>query len=194
MSNSSTLTEDLCSIMKESDTVTLFHGGKSIDNYFHGTLPNPKGNREYGPGLYLSTEYSIAAKSTKGGSKIYKVTVEKGNDIYKIKLDLEDIKYFIQKYVIGSKRKDFLYRLEGYIKDNKVSAGTFLNMIINSKAIQSNSIRYLKNFLVSKGIDYAIERFDSHTLLIVMNSNKIQKVEVVDHKKLNTLTMPFDWK
>ena len=66
----------------ETNTMTFWHGG-NLDDYNQGAINQKAGRYEYGPGLYLITKYSEAIKYAKGSRKLYKVTVEKGNNISK---------------------------------------------------------------------------------------------------------------
>lgn len=190
---------DLLNLFESSSTVTLFHGGKDLKQSFQSSEVNhSKGRWEYGPGLYLTTEYSIAAKYAKGNRKLYSVTVEKGTDISKVTLSLEEVKEFLSQYAVGAKRKEVLSHLQKTADRMStfpnVGAEYFLNVVINCDAVKSTNTGRLRSFLVDKGVDYCIESYESYPLLVVFNSSKISKVVEVDRSKLKVFSMPFDWK
>ena len=190
---------DLLNLFESSSTVTLFHGGKDLKQSFQSSEVNhSKGRWEYGPGLYLTTEYSIAAKYAKGNRKLYSVTVEKGTDISKVTLSLEEVKEFLSQYAVGAKRKEVLSYLQKTADRMStfpnVGAEYFLNVVINCDAVKSTNTGRLRSFLVDKGVDYCIESYEGYPLLVVFNSSKISKVVEVDRSKLKVFSMPFDWK
>jgi hypothetical protein len=146
------LSEGIVEIPEVPGTMNFWHGG-NLDNY-DDIIAQRNGRYEYGPGLYLTSSYEVVTKYAKGSRKLYLVTVEKGVDINDSFLSVESIMDFMSKYVIGSKRKEILDRLNRYIEDGKVPADIFNNIVLNSKGIKSSNTRYLREFYVSNGIDY----------------------------------------
>jgi hypothetical protein len=134
------------------NTLNFFHGG-NLDNY-NDVIAQKSGRYEYGAGLYLITHYGTALKYAKGSRKLYLITVEKGNDIKNALLPLDAVLSFIDQYVIGSKKKEFIDRLQKYTTDGKVKAYIFNNIILNDKMIKSINTYKLREFYVSNGIDY----------------------------------------
>lgn len=186
-------------LFESNDSVILYHGGKDLKQSFSSDdITHSKGRWEYGPGLYLTTEYDIASKYAKGSRKLYLVTVSKGTNISKVLIPLDDIQDFLKQYGIGSKSKEVmesLYRIAERVKTSpKVSADYFLNNVINSEAVKSSNTGRLRRFLVDRGVDYSIDTYEGHPLLVVFNSSKIEKVQEVDRSKVKEFSMPFGWK
>lgn len=180
-----------------ASTLTLWHGG-NLDVY-KDTTAHRGGRWEHGPGLYLTTHYNTANKYAKGSRKLYRIVVQKGNDLYDSKLDLEPVKDFIDTYVFKALRKDILARLKKY-GSTQVPAEIFLNVMIDGKpggegyAIRSTDTDKLRQFLVSQGIDYAIvdNAFGWHErMLVLFNMDKIKSKQVVSPKeKLEEFDLP----
>lgn len=176
-------------------TVTLFHGGRNLEHSFRDTISHSKGNWEYGPGLYLTDHYNVAARYAKGSSKLYRVTVEKGTDIRDVSISMDKANEFVKSNVKGSKRKECIDSFNRFAKGDQVPASIFLNTMINHDAIVNTKSGALKDFLVSQGVDYAEEHSGSFGhMLIVMNNSKIKKVEVVNRSTLKEFELPFEWK
>jgi hypothetical protein len=156
-------------------TMNFWHGG-NLDNY-DDIIAQKNGRYEYGPGLYITTSYDVATRYSKGSRKLYLVTIEKGKDIQDSYLSLDSVKDFMSKYVVSSKRKEILLRLEKFTDgENMVPADVFNNNILNSKGIKSTNIRFLREFYVSNGIDYELvfNPFGwGEDMIVLYNMNKI---------------------
>lgn len=164
------------------NTKTYWHGG-NLDNYRDSEVGNKSGRHEFGFGLYLTTHYGTAVKYSKGSRKLYMVTVALGNEINNSLLDLEDCKKFINQYIIPNKRKQIISNLENKSNDGKVKAYIFNNSIINNDAIKSTNGIHLRNFLISKNIDYDLidNAFGwGEEMMVLYNMKKI-----VDVKRIN---------
>ena len=59
------------------ETMTFWHGG-NLDT--STDVSHKTGRWEYGPGLYLTTQFDVVQKYAKGSRKLYRVVVEKGVD------------------------------------------------------------------------------------------------------------------
>jgi len=81
-------------------TMTLWHGG-NLKNGLTDTIVHKKGKWEYGPGLYLTTHYHTATRYAKGSRRLYKVTIEKGNNADDVYIDLPIVMEFVNSYVLG---------------------------------------------------------------------------------------------
>ena len=118
------------------NTMNFWHGG-NLD-YYDDIISQKNGRYEYGPGLYIATDYGTAKKYAKGSRKLYLLTVENGVDINYAFFDVDKVKEFIDFYVIVSLKKIILNRIEKYIKNDKVPGYIFNNIILNEKAISYN--------------------------------------------------------
>lgn len=163
---------------KENDTILLFHGG-NLDNIKDFSNSASKSRYEYGSGLYLTTEYSIAQKYSKGNRKLYVVEINKGNDLNKVLISFENVKNFAINNVIKSKQKEFLDKIEKYTQEDKIKGNIVNNIIINGSYLSTTKLKELQIFFVENGADYLIvdNAFGWHeTMIILFNLNKIKSI------------------
>lgn len=176
-------------------TMSLWHGGR-LDDSYKETISQAKGRYEYGPGLYLITHYDTAKKYAKGSRRLYLITIKKGNDLNDVQLSKESVLEFVNNYVIKSKRKEVLARMEKYLKET-MNADNFLNIIINSDAIQSTNTQYLRKFLIDNKVDYCIVKnafgWDA-TMVVLFNMDLIVSKKVVEPKdKIKVFDLPTNF-
>jgi len=174
------LVEDVVELSKEPDTISLWHGGNLTKELV--LIPQKNGRFEYGAGLYATTHYDTARKYSKGSRKLYKLTLKKGNDANNAKLDYVKAIGFVNQFVIKSKRKDIIQRLEKFVQNDTISADIFNNVILNEKAIKAVDTVHLSQFFVDNGIDYLLvpNAFGWHEMMIVIfNLNKIIDVQLI---------------
>lgn len=165
------------------NTMNFWHGG-NLDEY-NDVIAQKNGRYEYGPGLYLTTKFDVVEKYTKGSRKLYLVTVEKGLDINDAFIDFEDVKEFINTYVIKNLRKEIITRMSGYNVDGKIKAFVFNNIILNEKAIKASNTKNLREFYINKGIDYEITNNAfgwGENMMVLYNMKKIVNVIQVGSK------------
>lgn len=165
------------------DDMQFWHGG-DLDNY-DDIIAQKNGRYEYGPGLYLTTHYDTAKKYAKGRRKFYIISVEKGNDINKSLLDIDRVKEFINKYVIKSKQKEILQRIEKYNKENTIKGYIFNNILLNEKALSPRNTSNLRQFLIDNGVDYEIvdNPFGwGEKMMVLYNMKKIKNVKQITAK------------
>jgi hypothetical protein len=163
----------------------LYHGG-NLDEY-NDVIAQKSGRYEYGAGLYLTSHLETALKYAKGSRKLYKITIRKGKDIHDATIEFDKINEFIKKYVISSKRKEIVERVEKYNVDGKIKAYILNNIILNEKAVTPSNTKYLRNFLIENGIDYEIVDNPygwGETMVVLYNMDKIVNVEKLDRSKL----------
>jgi hypothetical protein len=166
-------------LKKDSNTMHFWHGGNLND--IKDVVAHKKGRHEYGAGLYLITSHNVVEKYIKGGRKLYYVVVEKGNDLSDVDLDLDNVNEFVKNYVIKNKINDVNSRLAKYIKDNKISASIFNNIML-SGVISSTNTDKLRDFLINNDIDYELidNAFGWHEQMMVLYDmkNKISHIEI----------------
>lgn len=165
------------------NTRNFWHGGNLSE--YSDVIAQKNGRYEYGPGLYLTTQYDVAKKYAKGSRKLYIVTVALGNDIHDSFLETSKVIEFIKKYIIASKRKEILYYIEKYNVDGKIKGYLFNNLILNHKAIKPSNTPMLRNFLVENGIDYEIinNAFGfGEDMMVLYNMKKIVETTVFGPK------------
>lgn len=160
--------------------ITLYHGGNLRDG-IKDSLSHKSGRWEYGPGLYLTSNYYTASKYARGSRNLYKVEVESGNNIDDINIDYSTALEFISKHVIANKRKAIINTLDRYVKDDKIAAFILNNSIIDNHAIRGNKINEYRKFLVDNGADYSIvtNAFGwGETMLVVFNFKKVSNIRL----------------
>lgn len=135
-------------------TMTFWHGGDldDIDN----NLSHKGGRWEFGPGLYLTTQYDVVQKYAKGSRKLYKVTVEHGRELDDEWFTRETVDAFVNKHVIKARRKDVSAALDRTQRDGRVNGNTFLNILINNNAIRNTDTNELRKFFVQNNVDYHV--------------------------------------
>ena len=127
----------------QQQTMTLWHGG-NLDKGPPSRSGAPRGTArtryEYGPGLYLTTSYSIAAQYAKGVRRLYQVTIGKGTDIREVEIPLADIKAFLESNVPRSKQKQVLHALTRHDPEaQQVNADSLVNVLLNEERMLSAS-------------------------------------------------------
>jgi len=157
------------------NTMNFFHGG-NLDEY-NDVIAQKNGRYEYGPGLYLTNEYSVAKKYAKGNRKLYLITVEKGNDINDVVLSYQKCFNFIKEFCISKKLKEIILTLKEYEQNETILASIFNNIILNHKAIMSTKTKYLRQFLIDNDIDYElISSGYFGNLMVLYNMQKIKNI------------------
>lgn len=167
---------------KNPNYMTFWHGGNLDDISIKG---NKGGRRFYGSGLYLAKNYEDVQKYARGSRKLYKVVVEKGNDISDVNLDVSKVIDFIETYVSKRKQKLIIPRIENYTKNGLVPADVFNNILINEKAIRTSDQVDLLNFLIDNGIDYEYlgnVSYAQGSMMVLYNINKIKDITRVTGK------------
>lgn len=164
----------------DNNIMEFWHGG-NLDDFSYEPISQKTGRYEFGPGLYMTTKYSDAVKYAKGSRKLYKITVEKGNDLDDIRINFDKIKNFLSKYVVKNKISDIMFYLEKRVdENNNVPANILNNLIVNYEAIKPANTKYLVSFFVENNIDYNIvnNAFGWHeNMLILYNMRKIKNIK-----------------
>lgn len=161
-------------------TTNFWHGG-NLDSY-DDVIAQKNGRYEYGPGLYLTTQFEVAEKYAKGSRKMYLVTVADGVDIRNAVLSEQAVQGFIKTFVVGSKRKEIWERFQKYRVDGGFKAYVFNNIILNEKAIKSTNTVNLRQFYVENGIDY--DMVDNafgwgEKMMVLFNMKKIVSTKIL---------------
>lgn len=190
------LIDELISPSKEANTMSFWHGGR-LDDAYSDTISHKKGRWEFGPGLYLTTNYYTVQKYAKGSRRLYMITIEKGNDARDVELPFNIVLSFIDKYVIGVKKKELKWSVERYSEKGTVDAQVFINMIVNHLAIKNSDTFKLREFLVNNGVDYSIvdNAFGwGERMMVLFNMRKIVEKKVVTPKdKIEEWDLPSNW-
>jgi len=165
------------------NTIQLWHGG-NLEEY-NDIIAQKNGRYEYGAGLYLTSHKETAIKYAKGSRKLYLITIEKGVDISDATLDATKVYAFVNKYVLGGKKKEVKDRIGKWVKEGKIKAYIFNNIMLNEKALSSSNTKNLRSFLIENGIDYDIvdNAFGwGETMLVLYNMDKILEIQKKDKK------------
>jgi len=177
------LIENMVSPPSIPNTRNFWHGGDLSE--YSDVIAQKNGRYEFGPGLYLTTQYDVAKKYAKGSRKLYIVTVALGNDIHDSFLETPKVIEFVKKYAIKAKRKEILYYIEKYNADGKIKGYLFNNLVLNHKAIKPSNTPMLRNFLVENSIDYEIinNAFGfGEDMMVLYNMKKIVQTTVFGPK------------
>lgn len=177
------------------NTMNFWHGG-DLDK-FDDVISHKNGRYEYGAGLYITTHYGTAQRYSKGSRKLYLITVEKGVDINDALLKPKAVQEFINKFVIGRLKKEIWNRVQKYMKDDKIKAYIFDNIILNEKAIKSTNTRYLRQFYIDNGIDYNMINSPfgwGEKMMVLYNMDKIVKtVRIMPTDEIEVYDLPTEF-
>lgn len=172
--------EGLISPSKDPNIMSFWHGG-DLD-VISDTMRFSKSRYEYGPGLYLTTNYNVVLDYSKGRRKLYMVNVAKGNEISDVKLDVSIVQEFVNTNSSRSKSKEAIPAILNWTSDGKISANIFLNIMLNESVMKPTTIHLLKDFLVQNGVDYLITgniKGWSGDMMVLFNLSKIKSVQRV---------------
>lgn len=169
---------------KTPGTMSFWHGGNM--DIVSDAVHQKRGNWEYGPGLYLTTNYDIALRYARGNRKLYMVTVKKGVDAKDSYLDWNTVQDFIKRHGVQKNLRHTLDRMQKYVRNEKILATIFLNVLSDThetirKPIQ-NKPREILEFLIQNGIDYLTvsSPFGAlETMMVLFNTKKIENIERV---------------
>lgn len=137
----------------DASSFYLYHGGSMNQSDY---TPK-KGRWEYGPGLYLTNSYALAARYGRGSRKVFKCKIKKGNEISQCYIPTEEVSKFINIYG-GSSKKNYQSFLSIHNKDGRFPAKVLVNLAVNNN-LRSSSAKALREFLVEHEVDYSIERW-----------------------------------
>lgn len=164
-------------------TMKFYHGG-NLENIDSDYVFKTK-KMEFGAGLYLTNDYRVVQKYTRGSRKLYLVEVYKGTDINDVQLDYNYVINFLKKLIGGNISKILPY-LEKRNEGGKIEMIIVNNLLFNYNLIKGQKTRQLVNFYVNNGIDYEITENSfgfGDKMMILYNTNKIKSI-----KKLNWKT------
>jgi hypothetical protein len=175
----------------EPGTMSFWHGGK-LD--FYSEVTYKKGRWEYGPGLYLTTNYSVAKKYSGGGRLLYMITIKKGTDIADVSISVADLHEFISDFVIKKYQKDCKDRFAELSKNDAVAARLVQNVFVNNEWLKTSNVNELNKFLKNHGVDYSMMSrtfgFDS-SMCVLYNTKLIVSTKVISSKdKIEMFDLP----
>lgn len=176
------------------ETMTFWHGG-NLDT--STDVSHKTGRWEYGPGLYLTTQFDVVQKYAKGSRKLYRVVVEKGVDLHSVMLPVPVVLKFVGEHAVKNKVKEVAEVIERLKKNDTINAEVFMNVLINRNAIRNSEAGELRQFFVDNGIDYSMvdNAFGWHEkMMILFNTKKIVSKEVVSSTRgLDTYNFPNEF-
>ena len=165
----------------------FFHGG-NLDYFDKNEIEVPKKGRfEYGIGLYLSTSREVADKYSKGSRKLYLVELEDNiTNLDDVKVNtIEIFEHF--KTILS--KSDLLKLKNFFDKKGKeeYSLGVINNILINYDILKPKYAKFVAEFFISKGADYAeANTFGFKGLTIVLfNYSKIKNIKNISKRDEN---------
>lgn len=174
--------------------ITLWHGGRNLEDSYKENHPSKPGRWEHGAGLYLTTHYETARKYSKGNGKSYEVTVSINPEkcISNTELPVKDILDFysknlkkLQLEVCSRALQTSMKRMNNF---ETVNADIFQNLIINYEAITSSKTPLITAFLVEHGVEYGlVKNFAGRpeTVLVIYDKKTIKKVKPIPAKDIS---------
>lgn len=144
-----------------SERLKLWHGSHRWSGRPEIRAPK-KGKAEYGPGLYLTTNYRTAEKYAKGSGKV--LMMELYSDITWLESEKRDLKVLIDfvKDCYGLRKKkqivDELTQLSEKLKEGEVMmpVSYLVNTLVNNEVSHGQSGLLLNEWLVDQKIDASL--------------------------------------
>ena len=141
----------------ESETITLWHGGRGLESGYTDFPAHRKGSWEHGPGLYLTASRDVASKYAKGGNAMYKVTVALERNIDDVFLSSDEVNDFVKRFVVARQRKEFIElaeRSRTRRQVDKLPAEVLINLGLNMNAVPNSKTGEFRKWLVAHGVGY----------------------------------------
>lgn len=165
------------------DPLVLWHGSRR----WAGLRAIGKGQAqrtEEGPGLYLTTSARTAYRYTKGRGQVVRVELDPELTwVDRVALPLDDALVFLRELPRLSRRvrQDLTERLRYWAArrgDGHVGADILLNLLIDAEALRGVRAPLVARFLVSQGIDAALETQSGEDWVVLFNLNKVRHARV----------------
>jgi hypothetical protein len=175
--------QEVDNTVNNADNIMRFYHGGNLDNIDSDYVFKTK-KMEFGAGLYLTNNYRVVEKYTRGSRKLYLVEVYKGNDIKDVELDYNLVVSFLKK-LIGSNISKILPYLEQRNQDDKIRMLYVNNLLFNYNLIKGKKTRDLLNFYINNDIDYEIvdNAFGyREKMMVLYNTNKIKSIKRLNWK------------
>lgn len=143
-----------------SNNLQFWHGAHRWDK-FHDQKNLPKGKCEYGPGLYLTTNYNTAAKYAKGNGKV--ILIELTPEINWLQHEKRPFSLLREMvndcYHLKGKQKilNELEQLHARLGNPEMLDAEYLvNLFVNNDVSHGNGGRYLQDWLLTQNIDASL--------------------------------------
>lgn len=169
--------------INDSNNIMRFYHGGNLDSINSDYVFKTK-KMEFGAGLYLTNDYRVVQKYTRGSRKLYLVEVYKGVDINDVQLDYNLVISFLKKLIGGNINKILPY-LEKRNEEGKIEMIIVNNLLFNYNLVKGQKTRRLVNFYISNGIDYEITENSfgfGDKMMILYNTDKIKSIKKLNRK------------
>ena len=169
-----------------------------VQYYFHGGILPPvydlhryptkdrynKSKTDAGYGLYVVDHWETARRYQKGNRRFYVVGVEmdSGKDISEVYIDRMECLEFLMDNFGVVRWMELAERMKDIIKEGKVRAEYFDNMLINSGYVRGLVGKELICFLVNHGIGYrkVYNRFGyGESMLVIYDVRCIRSIQAL---------------
>lgn len=154
-----------------------------------------KGHAEYGPGIYLTTNWETANEYAKGGGSVYRIGLDPSTRFSEdVQIEVADARSFV-KGLSGLRGKAdilaFLDRIEAQ-RGPKMYAEYLVNAFVNRGVASGKNGPMLAAFLAQQGADASLV---SHSMdedwVVVFNPDKVCMVERLDPKQVSRQGFAF---
>ncbi len=180
----------------DTGILTLWHGGKDVESDYLEIRSHGKGRWEYGPGLYLTDDRTLASsKYAKGGGrKLYQITIDLNgaHECQDVIIPLHDAVAFVERNVIGRLRSTLINELNKIYerRGQKLPADVMINLCLNYEAIQNSKTGILRQFLIDHGVDYSVSHGSARSIYVVINPRIIKRVERASNLREGLIAVP----
>jgi len=176
----------------KNNNLVFWHGG-NLDGSLSNDFEIKTKNQEYGPGLYLTSSWSVVKNYIKGSRKLYKVEVKRGRDIKDINIPYSIYEDFIDTYLSKPKATFLKVRTKKYKENNSINLDVVNNIFVNTDFLTPKLSKYVRQFYIENGGDYHIvnNAFGwGEDMLVLFNYKKIASVNKVKSNEIED----FDFK
>lgn len=164
---------------KTTNSLVLWHGSQRWEGPPE-VRPSIRGSAEHGPGVYLTTAFTTAARYAKGGGRVIRFDLDPEITwLEDVRLPLDSVVAWVQAQPRLTKRAEILADLRqasARRPDGTVWAPTIVNLLVNHRALSGAHGPALSAWLVEQGIDasHANNRGDEDWV-VLFNLRKVRR-------------------
>ena len=162
--------------------IVLYHGSRRWSGPPQ-ILPGSKGRSEHGPGIYLTTSIETARKYARGGGRVIRFEIRtpiRWIDDPGTRIPIEEMVSFLESiYRLRGRDKiiDDLERYAARVGRRDLPPSVLVNLMVNYDALVGEAGPRIAAFLVSHGIDAAIDARGQEDWVVLFNPDLVLRAE-----------------
>ena len=176
------------------DALIFYHGAHRWEGP-PTVVEHRKGHAEYGPGIYLTTNWETANKYAKGGGSVYRIGLDPSTRFAEdVQIEVADARSFV-KGLSGLRGKADILAYLDRIKAQrgpKMYAEYLVNAFVNRGVASGKNGPMLAAFLAHQGADASLVSHSAdEDWVVVFNPDKVCMVERLDPKQVSRKGFAF---